>query len=124
MKTLPPCDHDECPPTQCTRTASDKAVVCKELLGGGCIVASIEAMKTAYQKRRETEAHPLRKIVGVEWVENQTVGIKFPKHKLECGHLENPPHDRMGNAELETRSRRRCVACPPNAAPSHAENNL
>jgi len=31
MKTLPPCDHDECPPTQCTRTASDKAVVCKEL---------------------------------------------------------------------------------------------
>lgn len=34
MKTLPPCDHDECPPTRCTRTASDEAVVCKELLDG------------------------------------------------------------------------------------------
>src|SRR5690242_2472785 len=33
MKTLPPCDHDECPPTRCTRTSSDEAVVCKELLG-------------------------------------------------------------------------------------------
>lgn len=33
MKTLPPCDHDECPPTRCTRTASDKAAACKELLG-------------------------------------------------------------------------------------------
>lgn len=35
MKTLAPCDHDECPPTRCTRTASDKAVVCKELLADG-----------------------------------------------------------------------------------------
>ncbi len=33
MKTLAPCDHDECPPTRCTRTASDKAVVCKDLFG-------------------------------------------------------------------------------------------
>lgn len=26
MKTLPPCDHDECPPTRCVRTANAKGV--------------------------------------------------------------------------------------------------
>jgi DNA modification methylase len=34
MKTLPPCNHDECPPTRCNRTASDKAVSSKELFHG------------------------------------------------------------------------------------------
>lgn len=32
MKTLPPCDHDECPPTRCLKTANAKGVGSGELL--------------------------------------------------------------------------------------------
>lgn len=52
MKTLAPCDHDECPPTRCTRAASDEAVVCKELLG--CVesdLAPIKAKLTALSEK-------------------------------------------------------------------------
>lgn len=34
MKTLPPCDHDECPPTQCARTESAQADSVRRVVSG------------------------------------------------------------------------------------------
>ena len=36
MKTLPPCDHDECPPTRCIQTANAKGVGSSELVRCWC----------------------------------------------------------------------------------------
>lgn len=90
MKTLAPCDHDECPPTRCTRTPSDEAVVCKELLGEleAALSHALEAAKrNDWNNRPDTArniAHSitfLRAAIGTERAYNSYL----PNDKVRGG---------------------------------------
>ncbi len=57
---------------------------------------------------RQTNGHPLRRIVGVEAVKIAGTSVSVRKERLECGHLMRPRSDMIGETHA---ARRRCSQC-------------
>jgi len=71
MKTLPPCDHDECPPTRCLQTANAKGVGISDWLGlwkRAFIVATISAIPVTLLSDRWPWIIAVPIIGGTVWV--------------------------------------------------------
>jgi hypothetical protein len=80
MKTLPPCDHDECPPTRCTRLPGDEAVVCKELFGVWQPIetaALADLLRDVDRDVAEAELQHLLRLERIYWHAAMAVRLAF-----------------------------------------------